>query len=530
MNTILRNCRVYDGTGNSWYAADIAISGDRIVRIGNISGFSAEEEIDVQGLAVAPGFIDIHTHSDNAAFLPELSKGKIMQGVTTEVIGNCGMSAFPVLPENAALLKQYVSSIFGDIEWSWSNLTEFAEVTSSRGIVTNMLPLVGHGSIRIAAMGFDKRLPTDSEMKIMKQLVAETMEQGCFGLSSGLIYPPGVYSSTEELIELCKVVREYNGIYTTHMRNESDIVEEAVEEAITIGRSSNIAVQISHHKAAGKQNWGKPKRLTIPQIKQAREDGIDVDMDLYPYTAGSTLLSVLLPPWCHEGGVQEMLGRLRDSEYRRKIQYDMEHGIPGWENFVKSAGWDQVFVASAKNNKEIEGKSIEEIARKRGQDPVSTLLDTLIEEEGIATMVVFLMSEEDVQFIMQQPETMIGSDGIPDPGKTHPRYFGTFARVLGHYTREKKLLYLEDAIRKMTSLPAKKLGLRDRGIIREGAYADLVVFDPKTVADVASYETPSEIAIGFKYVFVNGYSVVRDGEFSLVKNGTFIKRNGSSCL
>ncbi|WCK52356.1 D-aminoacylase [Aneurinibacillus sp. Ricciae_BoGa-3] len=528
MNIILRNCRVYDGTGNTWYAADIAVSGDRIARVGNVSGFSANEEIDVQGLAVAPGFIDIHTHSDNASFLPKLSKGKIMQGVTTEVIGNCGMSAFPVRAENAPLLKKYVSSIFGDIEWNWSNLAEFAEVTTSRGIVTNMIPLVGHGSLRIAAMGFEKRPAADHEMEFMKKLLAETMEQGAFGLSSGLIYPPGVYSTTEELIELCQVVRNYDGIYTTHMRNESDLVEESVKEAITIGRNSNISVQISHHKAAGKQNWGKPKRITIPQIKKAREDGVDVDMDLYPYTAGSTLLSVLLPPWCHEGGVSQMLQRLHVRECRERIRYDMEHGIPGWDNFVKSSGWDQVFVASAKNNKEIEGKSIEEISKDRSQDPLTALMDTLIEEDGIATMVVFMMSEEDVRYIMQQPETMIGSDGIPDPGKTHPRYFGTFARVLGHYTRDEKVLHLEDAIRKMTSFPAKKLGLKDRGIIREGAYADLVVFDPKTVADVASYENPSEIAIGFTYVFVNGYPVVRNGEFNLVKNGIFIKKHNQT--
>jgi N-acyl-D-aspartate/D-glutamate deacylase len=219
-----------------------------------------------------------------------------------------------------------------------------------------------------------------------------------------------------------------------------------------------------------------------------------------------------------------MLKRLRDPEKRQKIQRDMEHGIPGWENFAKIAGWDQVFVASAKNHKEIEGKSIKEIAHERGQDPVSVLCDTLIEEEGIATMVVFMMSEDDVRFIMKQPETMIGSDGIPDPGKTHPRYFGTFARVLGHYTRDEKVLYLEDAIRKMTSFPAKKLGLKDRGIIREGAFADLVVFDPKIVADVATYDSPSEVAVGFHHVFVNGAPVVRDGEFQLVKNGRFIKK------
>ncbi|MED4750376.1 D-aminoacylase [Brevibacillus choshinensis] len=523
MNRILRNCRVYDGTGNSWYAADIAISGDRIERIGNVSGFSADEEIDVRELAVAPGFIDIHTHSDNAPFVPELSKGKLMQGVTTEVIGNCGMSAYPVNPKNAHLLKQYVSSLFGDIDWSWHSLSEYGQVSTSLGMVTNLVPLVGHGAVRIAAMGFDKRPPTAEEMETMKNLLADTMEQGAFGLSSGLIYPPGVFCSTEELVELCRVVRERGGIYTTHMRNESDLVVEAVEESITIGRNADIPVQISHHKAAGKKNWGKPK-ITVPMIRQARADGIDVDMDLYPYTAGSTLLSAVLPPWCHEGGVQEMLLRLRDPENRRKIQHDMEHGIPGWENFAKSTGWDQVFVASAKHHKELEGKSIEEIARVRGQDPVSALCDTLIEEEGIATMVVFMMSEDDVRFIMKQPETMIGSDGIPDPGKTHPRYFGTFARVLGHYTREEKVLSLEDAVRKMTSFPAKKLGLKDRGMIREGAFADLVVFDPKMVADVATYDSPSEVAIGFHHVFVNGSPVVRNGEFRLVKNGRFIKK------
>ncbi|WP_035288149.1 N-acyl-D-amino-acid deacylase family protein [Brevibacillus massiliensis] len=523
MKRILRNCRVYDGTGNSWYEADIAISGERIERIGNVAGFTAEEEIDVQLLAVAPGFIDIHTHSDNAPFVPELSKGKILQGVTTEVIGNCGMSAYPVNPANAHLLKQYVSSIFGEIEWSWHSLSEYAKVCSSMGMVTNLVPLVGHGAVRIAAMGFEKRPPTTKEMETMKQLVAKTMEEGAFGLSSGLIYPPGVFCSTEELIELSRVGREHGGIYATHMRNESDQVVEAVEETIAIGRSAAIPVQISHHKAAGKQNWGKPK-ITVAMIKQARANGIDVDMDLYPYTAGSTLLSALLPPWCHEGGVQEMLQRLRDPEIRQKIANDMECGIPGWENIAKNAGWDQVFIASAKYRKELEGKSMKDIARERGQDPVTALCDILIDEEGIATMVIFMMSEDDVRFIMKQSETMIGSDGIPDPGKTHPRYFGTFARVLGHYTRDEKVLCLEDAIRKMTSLPAKKLGLQDRGMIREGSFADLVVFDPNIVADAATYDSPSETAIGFHHVFVNGTPIVRDGEFQLVKKGRFIKK------
>jgi N-acyl-D-aspartate/D-glutamate deacylase len=247
-------------------------------------------------------------------------------------------------------------------------------------------------------------------------------------------------------------------------------------------------------------------------------------MDLYPYTAGSTLLSALLPPWCHEGGVQEMLQRLRDPEIRQKIANDMECGIPGWENIAKNAGWDQVFIASAKYRKELEGKSMKDIARERGQDPVTALCDILIDEEGIATMIIFMMSEDDVRFIMKQSETMIGSDGIPDPGKTHPRYFGTFARVLGHYTRDEKVLCLEDAIRKMTSLPAKKLGLQDRGMIRVGSFADLVVFDPNIVADAATYDSPFETAIGFHHVFVNGTPIVRDGEFQLVKKGRFIKK------
>ncbi len=523
MNIILRNGRVYDGTGNTWFAADVAISGDRIVRVGNVSGLNADEEIDVKGLAVAPGFIDIHTHSDNAAFVPELSRGKIMQGVTTEVIGNCGLSAYPVVPQRADLLKQYVGSLFGEIEWSWSSLTEFADVSTTLGIVTNLVPLIGHGAVRIAAMGFDNRPPTLAEMATMKQLIAELMEQGAFGLSSGLIYPPGVYCTAEELVELCRVVRDYNGIYATHMRNESNQVIEAVEEAIAIGRHAHIPVQISHHKAAGKENWGKPK-ITIPNIKRSREQGVDVDLDVYPYTAGSTLLSATLPPWCHEGGVQEMLRRLRNPEMREKIKHDMEHGIPGWENFAKSTGWDHVFIASAKNNKDIEGKNIAHLALKRGQDPVSTLLDTLLEEEGSVTMVIFTMSEDDVRYIMQQPEAMIGSDGIPETGKTHPRYYGTFAKVLGHYTRDEKVLTLEEAIRKMTSFPAKKLGLKDRGPLREGAFADVVVFDPQKVADTATYESPSETAIGFSYVFVNGFPVVRNGEFQLVKKGRFLKK------
>ncbi|MCM3080633.1 N-acyl-D-amino-acid deacylase family protein [Brevibacillus invocatus] len=523
MKILLRNCRIYDGTGNTWFAGDIAIDHDRIAGVGNVTGFRADEDINVQGNAVAPGFIDIHTHSDNAAFVPHLSKGKIMQGVTTEVIGNCGMSAYPINPEKIHYLKQYVSSLFGSLEWNWTSLSEFADFSTSLGMVTNLIPLIGHGAVRIAAMGFDNRPPTADEMVHMKQLVQDMMDQGAFGLSSGLIYPPGVYCSTEELVELCKVVQKNKGIYATHMRNESNLVYESVEEAIAIGRDSNIPVQISHHKAAGRINWGKPRK-TLPLIREARSSGIDVDLDLYPYTAGSTLLSATLPPWCHEGGTQEMLRRLKDPDMRNRISVDIKNGIPGWENLSQNAGWDQVFIASVQQNRELEGKSIDEIAKMRGQDPTSTLLDILIEENGVATMIVFLMSEDDVRYIMHQPETMIGSDGIPDPGKTHPRFFGTFARVLGHYTREEKVLHLEDAIRKMTSFPAKKLGLKDRGIIREGAYADLVVFDPKVVQDIATYDSPSETAAGFSYVFVNGYPVVYNGTFEFVKKGRFIKK------
>lgn len=523
MNIILRNCQVYDGTGNSWYKADIAISGDRIVHVGTVNDFSADEEIDVKGLAVAPGFIDIHTHSDTAAFVPELCKGRIMQGITTEVIGNCGVSVYPVNPENSDLLTKYVGAELEAVDLKWTSLAEFAEISTSLGLVTNLVPLIGHGTVRIAVMGFDNRPPTPEEMEMMSRLVAESMEQGAFGISSGLIYPPGVFCTTEELVELCHVVRDYNGIYTTHMRNEADLVVEAVEEAITIGRNAEVPVQISHHKAAGKQNWGMPQ-ITVPKVKAAREDGIDVDMDVYPYTAACTNLSITLPPWCHEGGTEEMLSRLGNPQMRQQIRHDIEHGIPGWENCVENTGLENIVIPSAKN-KEIAGKSIAQIARERNQeqDLISTLLDVLIEEEGDVIMVIFDMSEEDVRFIMQQPETMIGSDGLPDV-KTHPRCNGTFPRVLGHYTRDEKVLQLEDAIRKMTSFPAKKLGLKDRGIIREGAYADIVVFDPKTVADMATYESPGENAVGITHVFVNGYPVVRDGQFEMTKQGRFIKK------
>lgn len=517
MRTVLRNGRIYDGTGNSWYEADVAIEADRIVEIGSVTR-SADREIDVQGLAVAPGFIDIHTHSDTAAFVPELSRGKVLQGVTTEVIGNCGMSLYPVASGRAELLQQYVQGLFGTLSWAWSSLAEFARLSSQLGTVTNLAPLLGHGAVRIAVMGFEQRDPTARELDAMGVLVEQAMEQGAFGLSSGLIYPPGVYSQTEELVELSRVVHGFGGFYATHMRNESDRLVESVQEAIDIGRLSGCPVQISHHKATGRKNWGKPK-VTIPMIRQARVAGVDVDMDVYPYTASSTLLSASLPPWALEGGVQGLLGRLRDPLARSRIVAD----TVWWDALHEVVPWAQVFIASAKNHPNIEGANIEQLAQRRGLDAVETVLDILLEEDAAVTMIRFAMSEEDVRYILQQPEAMVGSDGIPDTGKTHPRYYGTFAKVLGHYVHEEQVLRLEDAVRKMTSLPAKKLGLKDRGLLREGAYADIAVFDPDKVMDRATYEAPTQTATGVAYVFVNGNLVVEGGEFQLRKHGRFIR-------
>lgn len=528
---IIKNGYIVDGTGNPWFRADIGINDGKVVKIGNVDSASGYKKIEVKDLVVSPGFIDIHTHSDFSLIVDPRAESKIRQGVTTEVIGNCGFSAAPMRELHRKLLEQYLDPIRFKVELTWSNMGEYLSQLEKQGIAPNVASLVGHGTVRIAVMGFDNRSATDEELEDMKALVAQSMEDGSFGMSTGLAYPPACYSDTRELFELSKVVTKYGGIYVSHIRNEADTLIESVKEEIDIGKESIIPIEISHLKAAGKANWGKIKKI-LKIMYETRESGIDITCDQYPYSASCTFLNAIIPTWAHEGGIEKLIARLKDPKVLRRLVTEIEEGIPGWENPVKGSGWDKIMIVSiaSEKNRVLEGKTIAEIAELRGEDPFDVAFDLLIEENGDVMMVEFAMCEEDVQMVMKAPFIMVGSDGsavtprgILGKGKQHPRSYGTFPRILGKYVREDKILTLQEAIRKMTSLPAQRLGLRDRGLIREGMWADITIFNPREIIDKATYTDPHQFPKGIEYVIINGTLTLEKGNYSGILSGKVLK-------
>jgi len=524
---LIVNGRVYDGTGNPWFYADIGVVNGKIEFIGKAKGLDAKRVIDARGLAVSPGFIDIHSHSDFTLLVDPRAMSKIMQGVTLEVVGNCGSSAAPMNDFLRDYREKYLKPMLDpSLELDWNTMDEYFKKLESKGISLNVASLVGHGTVRACVMGFDDREPTQSELEEMKELVAKAMEDGAIGLSTGLIYTPGCYAKTEEIIELAKVAAEYGGIYASHIRGEGETLLEAVREAIRIGREAKIPVEISHFKAAGKMNWGKV-RDAIKLILDARREGVDVTADQYPYIAASTGLTSRLPAWAREGGAEKIIERLKNPEIRGKIKSEMHEKY----DLREADYWNRIVISQADKHRELEGLSIAEIAEKWGKDPIDTVLDLLLEEETRVRIVSFAMCEEDVETVMKQPWVMVGSDGrAVSPtgslgrGKPHPRYYGTFPRVLGVYAREKKVISLEMAIRKMTYLPAWRIGFRDRGIIREDAWADLVIFDPDKIIDKATFTNPHQFPEGIEYVIVNGVIVVENGKHTGKLPGKVLRR------
>ena len=522
---VIENGRVVDGAGNPWFKGDIGIKDGRIARIGSLKNAPARERIDATGLYVSPGFIDIHSHSDAMPFMQNPDTGKLLQGVTTELVGNCGVSMTPWSPKNLDLLKKYFTPFSHDtpLSWDWPKAKDLVEAAEKTHPVLNFGYLVGHGAIRIAVMGNADREPTAAELEKMKALAVESVRDGAFGMSSGLVYPPGMYSKPEEIIAICKAIAPLGGIYTTHMRSETDEVAAAVQEAIEVADKAGIPVQISHHKTAGVANWGKSAE-TLKLISEARAGGLDVTFDVYPYTSASTALAILLPPWALEGSDQEVIARLKSPDSRARIKKELETGLPGWQNTYKASGWDKILIAWTKNNKSYEGKTMAEIAAQKGLDPADALFSVLLEEEGAPFMIVFMMHEDDITAIMQHPAAMIASDGVLSAGKPHPRYYGTFPRVLGKYVRQDKKLNLEEAIHKMTSAPAQRLSIRDRGLIKEGMWADITVFNADTVEDKATYLKPQQAPAGIEYVLVNGNVEVRKGKYTGQRAGMVLRR------
>ncbi|MGI6294931.1 MAG: N-acyl-D-amino-acid deacylase family protein [Armatimonadota bacterium] len=524
---IIRKAMIVDGTGKPAYEGDVAVKDGRIAACGKVDG-NAVREIDGSGLVLAPGFIDMHSHTDSNLFVDPRAESKITQGVTLEVCGNCGDSGAPVMDEPgrerlANWRKKH------DIADDWVTMDDYLTALEKRPIGVNFITLVGHGNLREAAVGLEDRPATTEELARMRELAADAMRAGAFGISTGLIYAPGCFADTNELIEVSKGIAPYNGIYASHIRSERGHLVEAIEEAIAIGREAKVAVQTSHHKACGGSNWGKVKD-SLAAIIQARKEGLDVNSDQYPYIATATSLNILLPKELLDGGREVMLESLK-SKRQEWIEYLIDQSAK--KKFGAKGSWDDILISGVRTdkNRDCEGLTVGEIAAKRGVNGAETAVDLLIEEEIAVSMVQFGMCEEDVETVMKSDIVMVGSDagarstsGPLSAGKPHPRAFGTFPRVLGYYVRERGVIPLETAIYKMTLLSARKLGLADRGAIKVGNWADLVLFDADKVKDMATFKDPHQNAVGIEYVFVNGRLSIENGELTGELAGRVIRK------
>jgi N-acyl-D-amino-acid deacylase len=512
----IEGATVIDGTGTVGARTDVGIRDDRIVAVGDLSRAHAGRLLNASGKVLAPGFIDMHSHSDWRLWENRRAESKIRQGVTTEVVGNCGFSPAPVSPEFRDELRGFALHVPEGMDFGWRTFGDYLAAFDAGGLALNVAHLVGHGTLRIAAMGFARRPPTATELATMRSLLAAAMDDGAFGMSTGLIYAPGSYSETAEIVEVAHAAARGRGFYATHMRGEGATLLQAVSEAITVGREANMPVQISHLKAAGRSNWGKVADA-LALIEAARAEGLDVLADAYPYTASSTSLRTLLPDWALEGGLDAMLARLADSGGRARIREALTSTRV--ESMPLRVGWENIMIVGTTARRDAEGLRLSEVAKARKLDPVDAIFEILVDERGRAGVILFQMDEADLRRALAHPAVMVGSDGssLSPTGsmaanKPHPRSYGTFPRVLGEYAREQRTVTLPQAVHKMTGLPARRLGLADRGVIRTGARADLVVFDARRVADVATFDDPHRYPIGIEHVLVNGRFVIRDGE------------------
>jgi N-acyl-D-amino-acid deacylase len=526
---LIRHAKIVDGTGNPWFTGDVAIAGTTIAAVGRVTE-EASRVIDAKGLCVCPGFIDVHAHGDFTPFDKTVVDYKLRQGITTEVNGNCGFSAAPVDPSTVELVKRSVEGFIAPeqgVPWNWRSLGEYLDSIAHAQLAINIAPLIGHGTLRAAVMGYEQRTPNAAERDRMQALMRESMQQGAFGLSTGLVYVPGTYAQTDEIIDIARVAARHGGLYATHMRNEGERLFEALDEAIQIGRQAEIPVQISHHKATGRPNHGKV-RETLRRLEEERAHGLEITVDQYPYTAASTTLASVLPPWAQVGGVPQILERLRDPATRQEIKADITADPQHGDNMLRGCGWDEVLIASVKTarHKIYQGKHLQDIARMRGEEPLESVFNLLLDEECAVAMITFTMAEEDVRTVMRHPATMIGTDGIWSHGKPHPRIYGTYPRILGTYVREAHLLSLEEAVRKMTSFPAQKFGLWKKGLVRSGMDADLVIFDPDTIAERCTFQDPHQYPAGLPYVILNGQVVVDQERYTGMLAGLIVRKRG----
>ncbi len=526
LDLLIKNGKIIDGCGNPWFYGEIGIEGDRIAQIRPRINDPAIRVIDASGFIISPGFIDTHTHSDLRVFKYPEEDSKLMQGITTALIGQDGLSVAPLDDNNKGPMMMRVAGLLGTYlkEWNWNSMAEFLSALEALPPGTNTMMLVPHGAIRAMVVGWDNRPATSDELQRMKRVLEQALEEGACGFSTGLIYPPGMYASHQELVELCKITAKYGRFFVVHMRNEGDKLLDSIQEVIEICLEAGCPLHISHLKVSGKRNWGKAE-AALYLLEEARARGLEVTFDQYPYIAGSTMLDAVIPPRFHAGGSAKLLERLKDPAIReeiRQVQEDIK--LENWDNFVNSVGWENIIVSAVQSeaNRFIEGKSVAEIAREWNKSPLDAVAELLIAENNAVTMLLFYGCEEDVREIMKSEYMMLCTDGIVG-GKPHPRVYGSYPRFLGKYVREEKVLSLPQAIRKVTSFPAQRLRLKDRGIIREGMKADITIFNPDTIIDTGTYQNPNQYPIGIQYVLVNGQIAVENGKLSSRRAGKVLR-------
>lgn len=521
---IIKNGTVVDGTGATGRKADIGIKGDTIAIIDSPIDDANSPSLNASDMVVAPGFVDIHSHSDFLWLARPESDSKVLDGVTTEICGNCGLSAFPlrgkVLERRAQGLAKY------GIDITWQSAADFFDMAGKVNSSINRAFLVGHGNIRACTVAYENRCPTPQELLRMKQDLEEAMIAGAFGMSSGLIYPPGCYALRDELGEMCKMVTDHDGFYSTHIRNEGNSLEEALSEAIDVARRSGVRLQVSHLKTSGNRNWGKID-VVRSLIERAIDNGINVTCDRYPYTAAATDLDSVLPHWVYEGGIEQQIQRLKDAATRKRIADELAQT-------EDDSLWEEVMISSVcyEKNRWTVGKTVSEIARDLRKSPIETVFDLLIDEDTRVDIFLFSMCEQNLERILGWDFVFVGSDsslrsaeGILSEGKPHPRSYGTFSRVLGRFCRDKQLLSLENAIQKMTGLPAQKVRLKKRGLLKEGYFADITIFDPRKITDRSTFIAPHQYSSGVEYVVVNGQITVNNGKHTGITGGRVLRKS-----
>jgi N-acyl-D-amino-acid deacylase len=519
---LLKNGTVIDGTGKEPVRADVAVEGSRIKEVGDLSGAGAIRTIDLEGLCVCPGFIDAHAHSEFVLLADGRAEGKVSQGITTEINGNCGMSAAPLFGPALEQRESDLQQLY--IKERWNTFPEYFEVLERKKVAVNFATLVGHGNIRASVAGYSDRELSRKEMEAMTRMLREAMDAGAKGLSTGLIYPPGIYSGTSEIISLAREAAQHGGIYATHMRSEGDMLMESIEEVISIALKSGIHVHISHLKASGEKNWDKLKEV-FSALDSAAGKGLKITCDRYPYIASSTDLDAVLPSWAFVGGRKKELERLRSERGRLAEDILKEHPEALHDDF-----WEKIVVSTSGSNKWMEGKSIAEISRLSKKAPIEMVFDLLLEEGLSVGAIFFLMSEENLRSIMKRDYMAVGTDsaarsydGATAQGKPHPRGFGSCPRMLGKYVREEGILTLAEAVHKMTGLPAGIFSLKERGILAKGFFADITVFDPEKIIDTADFNSPFRRPEGIHYVFVNGEPVMTEGRMTGAMPGRILK-------